>query len=337
MILSARAKIGAAACLLSVFALEVHAQRPGERVFGQGKVYATFPVTVGWFNGQPCFYISTEASDADVAAALNVNYSPELAGTVNGGSRIIYAVTNFTQGNIVPTSATPAGPGNTDRGYTPLWQVNMVTWTAGSTPQLLRSEADVLAMQTAGRVTIAKTNIIVNCPILYTPQGGVLPGTRLNLMSGTKAGSIEATATLPVTVGWFNGQQVLYISTDASDAGAGGPEANLSLPLAATANTTAADDIFVVTNFKQGNIIPSAPIPTGPKSAAGYTPLWQVNMVTWSDGVTPRLLRSEADVRAAQADGVVSIRKTSIIVNCPVVFTPLGGTLPGVTITTSRE
>ncbi|MBI4910246.1 MAG: hypothetical protein HY820_41895 [Acidobacteria bacterium] len=323
--------------LLMTASLPLLAQRE-DRPFGQASIHATLPVTVGWFNGQPCFYISTDASDADVAAALKANFTPELANAAPNASKVIYAVTNFTQGNIVPSTAMPAGPTNTDRGYSPLWQVSMVTWNAGSTPAILRSESEVLAMQSAGRVTIARTNIVVNCPILYTPQGGVLPGTRISMMSGMKAGSAEATATLPVTVGWFNGQQVLYISTDASDAAAAGAEANLSLPLAMAANTQAVDDIYVVTNFKQGNIIPSAPVPAGARNGSGdYTPLWQVSMVTWNEGVTPRVLRSEADVQAALADGVVSIQKTRIVVNCPVIFSPLGGTLPGVTITASRN
>lgn len=51
----------------------------------------------------------------------------------------------------------------------------------------------------------------------------------------------------------------------------------------------------------------------------GYTPLWQVNMVTWNDGVTPRVLRSAAAIRQARDAGQLSIRRTSMVVNCPVV------------------
>ncbi|HJZ99014.1 MAG TPA: hypothetical protein VKE70_21035 [Candidatus Solibacter sp.] len=298
---------------------------------GQHMVHATLPLAVGWFNGQPCLYISTDASDADVAAAFNANYAPALA---NAPSPVpIYAVTNFTQGNIVPSAPSPAGSGNTSQAYSPLWQVNTVTWNAGSTPQVLRSEQEVLAMQRAGNVTISKTNIIVNCSIVWTQSGGVLPGTIVSMTAGQKAGTTMATATMPVTVGWFNGQHVLYLSPEASDPAAGGPQANFSTLLGRAANTTAAVPIFVVTNFKQGNVIPSAPIPTGPKSTSlGYSPLWQVNTVTWKTGVTPFLLTSSDDVQAALASGKVTVTKTGIVVNCPVVSSPLGGVLPGVTV-----
>jgi hypothetical protein len=51
----------------------------------------------------------------------------------------------------------------------------------------------------------------------------------------------------------------------------------------------------------------------------GYTPLWQVNMVTWNDGVTPRVLRSAAALAQARDAGRLTIRRTSMVVNCPVV------------------
>ncbi len=35
---------------------------------------------------------------------------------------------------------------------------------------------------------------------------------------------------------------------------------------------------------------------------------------------------------AAAASGNVTLGKTSIVVNCPVIYSPLGGTLAGVTI-----
>ena len=331
-------RLAASATLAASLFLSGANAQMNERTLGANAVvHATMPVTAGWFNGQPAFYISTDASDAGVAAAFKANFTPMLAASANTASRVIYAVTNFNQGNIITSTAIPAGPTNADKGYTPLWLVNMVTWNTAATPSLLRSEADVLAMQTAGRLTIQKTNVVVNCPILYTPQGGVLAGTTVGMISGTKAGSAEISAKLPVTVGWFNGQQVMYVSTDASDAGAGGANANLSTMLAAVADSGAADDIFVVTNFKQGNILPSAPSPAGPGNTHGdYTPLWQVSMVTWNAGVTPHTLKSEADVRAAVADGVATLLRTKIVVNCPVIHSPVGGTLADVTVTVGK-
>jgi len=51
----------------------------------------------------------------------------------------------------------------------------------------------------------------------------------------------------------------------------------------------------------------------------GYTPLWRVVMVRFAAGVEPRVLRSAAQVEAARAAGDVTLRRTAIVVNCPVV------------------
>jgi hypothetical protein len=99
--------------------------------------------------------------------------------------------------------------------------------------------------------------------------------------------------------------------------------------------SNAVDDIFVFTNFTQGNVLSSAPRPAGPTNMAqDYTPLWQVNLVTWVSG-SPTELTSRADVLAAKRQGLVTIQKTPIIVECSVVFTPRGGLLPDAIISVS--
>jgi len=54
-----------------------------------------------------------------------------------------------------------------------------VTWNAGTTPYVLKSEEDVLNAETQGVVTIVKTNLVVNCPVIYTPFGGLLPTAKI--------------------------------------------------------------------------------------------------------------------------------------------------------------
>jgi hypothetical protein len=73
--------------------------------------------------------------------------------------------------------------------------------------------------------------------------------------------------------------------------------------------------IWVFTNGASGqkNVVDVVP------GQAGYTPLWQVNKVTWADGVTPQVLMSAARIRAAASAGDVTIRRTDTIVNCPVI------------------
>lgn len=138
------------------------------------------PLVHCWYKGKVAYYIQTEASDESLATQQGVNYVPQLANAIGAGAvDDIYHVTNFAQGNVIPSAPIPAGPGNTDPNYSPLWQVSLVTWRSETTPHLLKSEEDVLNAQSQGLVDIIKTNIVVNCPVIYTPAGGLLPTAKI--------------------------------------------------------------------------------------------------------------------------------------------------------------
>ena len=140
---------------------------------------AIVPVTVGWYNGQISLYLSTDSSRRDVSRATHTNYVPKLRNAIAGGAvDDIYQFTNFKQGNILPSSPAPAGSENTDPSYTPLWQLSLVTWVSGQ-PHTLKSEADVLVEKGAGHVTVVKTDVVINCPVIFTPRGGVLYGVHI--------------------------------------------------------------------------------------------------------------------------------------------------------------
>jgi hypothetical protein len=115
------------------------------------------------------------------------------------------------------------------------------------------------------------------------------------------AGQASAGSSLkqPVVSGFFQGKSVGYF-----DYG----------PIKLKAGNKLAP-IWTVTNPAAGqhNIIDTVP------GNADYSPLWQVNMVTFKDGVTPRLLTSKAEVDAAVKAGDATVTKTSTVVNCPVL------------------
>jgi len=138
------------------------------------------PLVQCWYKGKVAYYIQTEASDQTLAEQQGVNYVPQLANAIAAGAvDDIYHVTNFAQGNVIPSAPIPAGPANTDPNYTPLWQLSTVTWNSGTTPHILKSEEDVLNARAQGLVAIVKTNIVINCPVMYTPFGGLLPTAKI--------------------------------------------------------------------------------------------------------------------------------------------------------------
>jgi hypothetical protein len=119
------------------------------------------------------------------------------------------------------------------------------------------------------------------------------------LVGAAGAGAAERVAKKTPTAGFYEGKVIHYY-----DFG----------PIKLKAGNKLAP-IWAVTNGPSGqhNIVDTVP------GRADYSPLWQVSMVTWRASATPRLLRSAADVNAAEKAGEVKVTKTVMVVNCPVL------------------
>src|SRR6266702_4680546 len=75
----------------------------------------------------------------------------------------LYAVTNGVGGQYNVTGDTIA-VGQT--AYPALWGIVKVTWKPGAQKRLLTSFAAIQKAKAAGQVTLAKTPLVVNCPIV---------------------------------------------------------------------------------------------------------------------------------------------------------------------------
>jgi len=102
-----------------------------------------------------------------------------------------------------------------------------------------------------------------------------------------------------VTLGFFRGQVISYL--------------DLGPVKLARGNEVAPIWAFANGHENQRNVVDTVP------GRSDYTPLWAVRMVTWRPGMTPRVLRSAAAIRAAERAGQVTIRAMPIVVNCPVL------------------
>jgi hypothetical protein len=108
-----------------------------------------------------------------------------------------------------------------------------------------------------------------------------------------------AAAKKPVTAGFYRGQTIRYFDFGPIKLKPG----NKLAPLWTVTNAAAG----------QHNIVDTVP------GQADYSPLWQINKVTFKDGVTPYLLNSKDDVDAAVAKGDVTATATETVGNCPVL------------------
>ncbi len=153
----------------------------------------SLPLNLGYFNSQQALYITPEVGTdpsaptsvvtaaQQLAVQFHANYIPGNFASLANSPAVddIFSFTNLKQGNVLASAPHPAGPANTDTNYSPLWQVSLVTWNPGFTGRTLISQDQITQAAAKGEVTIQKTPIIVECSVVFTPSGGLLPGARI--------------------------------------------------------------------------------------------------------------------------------------------------------------
>lgn len=153
---------------------------------------AHLPLLRGWFDGKEVLYVTTDASDAEVAREHLANHVPQLAHALAdvpsaaGGNRRpgatsrVYGSTNFRQPSVFASAPEPVGHANRSAAYSPLWQLVKVTWREPLQARVLRSEEEVLDAQDKGLVGLEVTRVVLNCPIVHRGELGVLPGVTVD-------------------------------------------------------------------------------------------------------------------------------------------------------------
>lgn len=162
----------------------------------------------------------------------------------------------------------------------------------------------------------------------------VLLGCLVMLLSGASAqmpgmGGGDPT---PAVEGFYKGQTVLFIHTEASDPAVAerltrmmGPKVLVVRSLARIPRSLQGT-VYVFTNGVRGrgpfgfqpDVFDSAP------GDAAYTPLRAVGLVAWRAGVRARVLRSADAVRSAAAAREISVSEPGSVVNMPMLTWPGG-------------
>lgn len=122
--------------------------------------------------------------------------------------------------------------------------------------------------------------------------------------------------TLRLNEGLVNGEKVYFIRTDTSDQAFAESEGLVFAPRLSSlvpSGLTGAAYAFDGGPTGQVTVLSSGP------GRDGYTPAWRIHRVSWSAGVAPRLLGSEADVRRAGRKDELTIEETNVVMNGPVV------------------
>lgn len=298
-------------------------------------VPVTIPLTKGFVNGNEVFYISTEASDKQLAEDLTkltgfrVAYTPALTKAPADSLANIYAFSNGIAGpgplGFQPNVA-DSQPG--DAKYSPLWRINVVEWQSGATPKELRSESEILAASSAGEVKITPTEFVVNCPFVEW-EGGSLPiRENKNLTDDAPYGGGQVLSidkekmqvTFVAHRGFApNGDTIYYIATDASVKEVA--DALGVIHVEKTGNalySSASSDLWVFTNgiVGTGPMGFQASIAGSNVGDAAYSPLWRINAATWKDPAQAKFLMT---AEAISSESQLTTEIAGVVVNCPFV------------------
>ncbi len=154
-----------------------------------------------------------------------------------------------------------------------------------------------------------------------------------DLGSVLKLSRANVPATIPLHHGFYNNGDVFYIITDASEQ----KHADLITeqqkwkvelaPLLANAPNEALSTTYFFTNGVkgdgihgfQGQVFTSTPAQTDT-----YSALTSHVHVTWNQGITPTVLKSEQEIMDAEKSGKVTLSPLSVVVNMPQIIWPEG-------------
>ncbi len=141
---------------------------------------------------------------------------------------------------------------------------------------------------------------------------------------------------LPPVDGFYAGQPIQFVHTEASDAriaelltGMMGSPVIL-VPQLADVPASALGNVYVFANGVRPERAMGGPMGFQPDvfdSAPGdeaYSPLRAVNLVTWAEDAAPRVLRAAEDIRAAERAGELTIERPGAVVNMPFLTWPGG-------------
>lgn len=114
---------------------------------------------------------------------------------------------------------------------------------------------------------------------------------------------------------WYNGEDVFYIRTDASDADFASTQKLVHVPLlnAATAAEGATSQLYTFENGADEQY----PVVSTTPANENYSSAWQVHTVTFNG--SPEVLTSVEDIQAAEATGDVTVEALQLVVNYPLV------------------
>jgi hypothetical protein len=298
------------------------------------------PLIKGYENGNEIYVIATDVSDEKTAAdatnvtGFQVNYAPVLAQTPESARAQAYAFTNGIAGDgpfgfqVPVVNAKPR-----DVGYSPLWQINLVSWNDNVTPRELRSVNEITTAEQNGELSINKTDIIGNHPAIQWQNGSLVvreDANNINDDTPYMGGQVldidieNMIVTMVAHRGWGpDGKTIYYIVTDATPDMPANMMGVAHVPLEEQLiGTPVAPGLFQFTNGINGSGPMGFQAGIGESSPGdqNYSPMWFISSIEWNDPSQARVLETVNDIAAVQQAGLITVTPAmggTHVVNCP--------------------
>ncbi len=174
--------------------------------------FATLPLYRGTADGMTVWYVITDVSDAEIAMQLGVNHSPKLA---NAGDLCPSCVQEVTSADPVLGQAEVEFQGAPD--FSP--ERTLVAGPTNFPPESFTVGAVADAQYSPFVTVVGPGGAVYNAPIVATGDGPFDVTTHADTHDRTLGIDTEnMTADLLFVRGFSNGEAILYLSFDSSDA-----------------------------------------------------------------------------------------------------------------------
>jgi hypothetical protein len=175
--------------------------------------FATLPLHKGTYEGKPAWYVITDASDAEVADQLGVNFAPKLAN--------LAAVTGGCPGCVQRVASGDMLLGEDDvtfEGVPDFSPDRILEPSASAFPPIAAQPGAVAGLHYSPYVVVKGSDVVYNAPIVAVGDGPFdvthHSDTHDRLMA---IDTDEMTADILFIRGFTAGKEILYLSFEASD------------------------------------------------------------------------------------------------------------------------
>ena len=168
--------------------IQIEIANQSMEMMSQGKMKQNMPFNVdvpvimpmidGYYKGNKVYFVHTEVSDSEMAEMMSkmINFPtlhvPELKNIPEDQMARVYVFTNGVPGSepygggpfMFQIDVFDSIPGQ--KKYSQFRIPYLVTWNNDTKPRILNSESVILKAESDGKVTIEKSNLVVNVPMI---------------------------------------------------------------------------------------------------------------------------------------------------------------------------